>query len=121
MSKIYQPIVIEKTAEIMQILFETNFFEESNLDNSEFANTYFLDKLTDKFIMGKINLPYYELFTDEEFDICMNEIIIGSTLEKLKKNGFINSYEDDSTEEIFFLTEEGKRFLENLKKNDNLL
>jgi hypothetical protein len=41
MSKIYQPIVIKKTEEIMQILFETNFFEESNIDDTEFANTYF--------------------------------------------------------------------------------
>ena len=37
--------------------------------------------------------------------------------EELKRKGIINSYEDDNTEETFFLTEEGKKIL---KENGSL-
>ena len=50
MPKIYQPIVIERVNEIIEILTETHFFSDYDLDNTEFAKTYLLDKLTEKFI-----------------------------------------------------------------------
>ena len=51
------------------------------------------------------------LYNDEEFDVILREIVSGSILYELKDKGYINSYEDDKTEETFFLTEEGRKML----------
>ena len=42
MSKIYQPIIIERVTEMIEILTETHFFSDYELENTEFAETYLL-------------------------------------------------------------------------------
>ena len=54
MSKIYQPIVIEMTNEIITDLVETAFFSDYEIQSTEFAKKYLLDKLTEKFILGEL-------------------------------------------------------------------
>jgi predicted transcriptional regulator len=115
MSKIYQPEIKREADQIVKTLKESGFFNEFELENEKFATTHFCEKLTEKFIDGKFNDD--ELFTEEEFDGILKEIIAGSMLNQLKEKGYINSYEDDETEETFFLTEEGKKYMEELKKN----
>lgn len=111
----YQPIVIETTNELIEMLISISFFKENDLNNTKFAENYFLNKLTEKFIDGKI---YDEdLFTDEEFETCLKEIIVGTVLLNLKDKGYVNSYEDENTEEMFFLTEDGKEYLKNIQNN----
>lgn len=115
MSKIYQPIIIERVNEMIEILTETHFFSDYDLDNTEFAKTYLLDKLTEKFISGEYDMEEDEFFEEEEFETVLREIIAGTILYELKKNGFVESYSDEITEERFFLTEKGKDLL---NKND---
>jgi predicted transcriptional regulator len=118
MSKIYQPIVIKKTEEIIKTLIESKLFEDYDIKTTEYATKYFLDKLTEKFILGEIDLDYDMLFTEDEFDRCIRDVILGSIFTKLKENGYVNSYEDDDTDETFFLTEKGKEYLKMLREND---
>lgn len=114
MTKIYQPSVIEKANEIISILEEEGFFIDYEIDNYEFTTTYLRNKLTEKFIVGNLD-DIDEIFTDEEFGIMLKEIVAGSILEELKKKGLVGSYDDEDTEEIFFLTEEGKEYVKNKK------
>lgn len=117
MSKIYQPIVIEMTNEIITDLVESEFFADYEIQSTEFAKKYLLDKLTEKFILGELENDEDEflgVFNDDEFDVVLREIVAGSVLYELKEKGLVDSYEDDSTEEMFFLTEEGKK---HMKKN----
>lgn len=116
MSKIYQPIVIQKTNEMISSLIESNFFKDCNLSSTDFATNYLLDKLTEKFIIGEIDIFDGSLFNEDEFDVIIREIIAGTVLHELKDKGMVNSYEDDDTDEIFFLTEEGKNFLKSIEK-----
>jgi DNA-binding PadR family transcriptional regulator len=44
--------------------------------------------------------------------------VAGSILYELKDKGYVNSYEDDNTEEMFFLTKKGKKYLKNDKLED---
>jgi hypothetical protein len=118
MSKIYQPIVIEKTNEIIETLIESKLFEDYEIESTEFATKYFLDKLTEKFILGEMTIDTDMLFSEDEFDKCIREVIVGSMLTKMKQNGYVNSYEDDETEETFFLTDKGREFLKILREND---
>ncbi len=54
------------------------------------------------------------MFTEEEFETLLKEIIAGTVLEELKSKGLVGSYEDEDTEEMFFLTPKGKKYLKNI-------
>ena len=112
MNKIYQPIVIEMTNEIITDLVETEFFADYEIKSTVFAEKYLLDKLTDKFILGELENDddeFLGVFNDEEFEVVLREIVAGSVLYELKERGLVDSYEDETTEEMFFLTKKGKR------------
>jgi hypothetical protein len=108
MSKIYQPIVIEKAEELIEGLKEDHFFEDYEIKNLDFIRTHILDHLTEKFISGGIDDDFEEMFTEDEFEQLLKEMIAGSILYELKEKGFVNSVEDENDEEMFFLTEKGK-------------
>jgi hypothetical protein len=116
MSKVYQPIVIKNVDLIIEALNESNFFIDYELESTDFAKEYFSDRLTEKFIKGEL-VEDEDLFTEDEMNKYLKEIIAGSLLYELKNKGLINSYEDDNTEEIFFLTEEGKEYMKNKLKD----
>ena len=121
MSKIYQPIVIEMTNEIITDLTETEFFADYEIQSTVFAEKYLLDKLTEKFILGELENEddeFLGVFNDDEFEVVLREIVAGSVLYELKERGLVDSYEDETTEEMFFLTKKGKRVM---KKKDGLL
>ncbi len=116
MSKIYQPIVIERTKEIIETLVETNFFFDYEIEVTDFARNHISDMLTEKFINGDTDLIEDEIFSEDEFETLLREIVAGTILNELKTKGLVNSYEDDNTEEMFFLTEKGKKVLKNDEK-----
>ena len=121
MNKIYQPIVIEMTNEIISDLTESEFFADYEIQSTVFAEKYLLDKLTEKFIIGELENDddeFLGVFNDEEFEVVLREIVAGSVLYELKEKGLVDSYEDDTTEEMFFLTKKGKRLM---KKKDGLI
>jgi hypothetical protein len=121
MNKIYQPIVIEMTNEIITDLTESEFFVDYDIQSTVFAEKYLLDKLTEKFIIGELENEddeFLGVFNDDEFEVVLREIVAGSVLYELKEKGLVDSYEDDTTEEMFFLTKKGKRVM---KKKDGLI
>jgi Fe2+ or Zn2+ uptake regulation protein len=107
MGTIYQPNIIKESNIIIDFLTDMGFFEDFEIENKEFAIDYICGKLTDKFIEGRLDSDEPP-FTDEEMDKMLNEIIIGSTLYELQKNGIVDSIEDENNEERYFLTEKGK-------------
>jgi len=111
MTKIYPPSVIEKTDDLIKILIEERFFDDYEIENYDFATNYLRDKLTEKFILGTLESEEDDVFTEEEYETILREIVAGSVLYELKEKGLVDSYEDDETEEMFFLTEEGKKLL----------
>jgi DNA-binding PadR family transcriptional regulator len=120
MNKIYQPIVERKYLEILEILNEVNYFEENEIENMSFVEGYLKDKLTEKFILGELSdedNADYEIFTYEEYDKILREMLVGSILYELKDKGYINSYSDENTEEMFFLTPDGKEYMNKKIKN----
>jgi len=116
MDKVYQPLVLEKTEEIIEILTESNFFKDYEIDDLTYSRIFLNDRLTEKFIKGEIDeteeiaLNYFD---EDEFGEVIRSIIAGSVLYELKEKGYVGSYEDDNTEETFFLTKEGKDYLNN--------
>ena len=118
MGKIYQPIVIEQVENLISGLEESDFFIDYEINDLTFVRQHLSDILTEKFIDGVIDGDFEELFSEEEFEQLLKELVAGSILYELKEKGIINSYEDENTEETFFLTEEGKEYIKNEDKKD---
>jgi hypothetical protein len=109
------------TNDIITDLTESEFFADYDIQSTVFAEKYLLDKLTEKFIIGELENDddeFLGVFNDDEFEVVLREIVAGSVLYELKEKGLVDSYEDDTTEEMFFLTKKGKRVM---KKKDGLL
>jgi len=116
MDKVYQPIVIEMCDEIINELIDSKFFEEYGITDYTYAKTHICDELTKKYINNGLDLET-GIFTEDEFDLLLKTIIASNTLNKLKRLGYVNSYEDDETEEIFFINDKGREYLEKLKSS----
>jgi hypothetical protein len=116
MTRIYQPIVIEIMDELVETLKEMKFFEDHEITDLTFTKKFLSEKLTEKYIENGLDVEM-GLFTEDEFDNILRHIISGTMLYSLKERGFINSYEDDDIEEMFFLTDEGKKLLGEIKKD----
>jgi len=112
MDKKYQPVVIEHVNAIIQIFRETHFFEDYELKSENFAEDYLCEKLTQKFIIGELDI---ESISDDEMGVYMREIIAGTVLNELQEKGLIDSIELEDNQEHFFLTELGKDFVEKMK------
>lgn len=119
MKNIYQPIVIERANEIMNVLRETDFFFEYEIEDESFAMTYLCDKLTDKFIKGELDESVENLFHEDDMEQFLKEIVAGSLLYELQSKGIIDSIEDENNEERFFLTEKGKKLANEMTKKGN--
>jgi len=115
MEKTYQPQVIELGNKMINLLQEDDFFNENQITDVEPARIILYDSLTEKFIQGEIS-DGCSAYSEEEFFNVMRLMISSCVLNSLKKKGLIDSYEDDNTEEVFFLTKDGKDFGERMKK-----
>jgi hypothetical protein len=118
----YQPIVIEKSNEIIQILRESDFFVDYGIESEEFTHNFLCEKLTVKFIEGKLSDDDDDdepIFTEEEMDSFLNQIIIGSLLDELQGKGIVDSILDENSQERFFLTDKGKEVANKLKEKDS--
>lgn len=112
MDKKYQPVVIEHVNAIIQTFRETHFFEDYELKSEKFAEDYLCEKLTQKFIIGELDM---ESISDDEIGTYMKEIIAGTVLNELQEKGLIDSIELEDNQEHFFLTELGKDFVGKIK------
>lgn len=111
MSKIYQPIVIQEAEHLIEGLKESLFFDDYEIEDLTYAKQHILNLMTEKFINGQLDSEIDEIFSEDEFEQLLKEIVAGSLLYELKQKGLVNSYEDENTEEMFFLTEKGKSYL----------
>ena len=114
MNKTYQPQVIKLGNNMIESLLESGFFAEQEITDHTPAIPVVCDFLTEKFIEGKLNDGAVE-FTEKEFTTLLGLMNAACVLNSLKKKGFANSYEDENTEEVFFLTKEGEEIGEMLK------
>ena len=118
MSKVYQQVVLDECEVIITTLTEMEFFKDYEINDLTFVRKHLCDILTQKYIDGLLGEEDISIFTEDEFDKLLKDLAAGSVLYELKKKGLIDSYEDDDTDEIFFLSEKGKEYLEEMKKSD---
>lgn len=112
------PQIVEHHLEnIMEGLRESFFFEDYSI-KEDYAVKIFSEMLMDVYVSNpSLDLDGQPFFWDEDqFDFILKKIVTGSIMYELKEDGILESYEDEDTEETFFLTKKGKEFSKTLKK-----
>jgi hypothetical protein len=107
--------VVKETENIIQGLELSNFFKDHGIEDYTYATNHILEILSTK-DESTLNDTNEELFTENEFNDMLNTIIVGSHISELKELGFMDSYNDENNDEIFFITEEGKISMRNSKE-----
>lgn len=115
----YLPKIETITEEIIQTLIEDEFFKDFEIEDYSYARKRIAEELTNKFLINGLD-EENGIFSDDEFDKILKEIAAEDVLRSLQKRGLINSYEDENTEEIFFLTEKGREEMKNVDDTDAL-
>jgi hypothetical protein len=118
MGTIYQPSVLIKTEDFILALEESLFFEDYEITDYSYARKYLNDYLTQKFIDGELDDDNFDI-SEEEFEKILQNIAAGSLLESLVNMGYLDSIEDVNNEEMFFLTDLGKKELKNLSGDNS--
>lgn len=116
----YLPKIQEITEEIIATLVEDNYFTEFEISSEDYARKRISDELTRKFLENGLDNEDEGYFTEDEFDTILKEIIAEDVLRSLQKNGLIDSYEDDETEEMFFLTDLGKTQVDEMENIEDI-
>ena len=102
-------IVTEYVNGMLDGLNESGFFIEHGINDVTYARKKLTSLLIDEYVKNPLLDDDEFFWTEDEFESILQKIIVGSILYELKEDGVLNSYEDDSTEETFFLTEKGKK------------
>jgi hypothetical protein len=119
MKKTYQPEIIRSADLLIEILEESDFFEEYEQETKDYARERLCDILTEKFLLGELATELDEpILNEEEFDTFMSEILVKNVLIGLEEKGLVGDIIDDETNEtVYFLTEEGKKEGERLNES----
>lgn len=113
------PKVQEITDTIIEVLTADNFFIDFEIENQEYTRKRFSEELTNKFLINGLDIDDEDPFTEDEYNQILSEIITENVLRNLQSKGYLESYEDETTEEVFFLTKTGKVHLNELRLEDN--
>jgi len=109
MIKKYQPNIIKLAKLHIEVLESSNFFKDYEIKNIDLVEERLCDELTQKFVLGEMIDQF--CFSDEEYGTILKEIITKDVFYRLKDKGIINSYSDENTEEVYFLTNKGKKYV----------
>lgn len=116
----YLPKIQKITEDIISTLVEDNYFTDFEISSQDYARKRISDELTRKFLENGLNNEDEGYLTEEEFDTILKEIVAEDLLRSLQKKGLIDSYEDDETEEMFFLTSKGKEEVNNMNNIEDV-
>ncbi len=106
-------VVLHHVENILEGLRESFFFDDYHI-SEEYATKKFIKLVTEKYVDNpSLELDFF--WSEEEFGTILKTIVTGSIMYELKEQGVMDSYEDENTEEQFFLTEKGKELTKNIK------
>jgi hypothetical protein len=112
MNKAYPQVVIDETNNWIKAGVFDEFIKEENV-NVEFVKNEIANILFTKFISGD---DVTDGMSEDEIIQVMNKSHASTVLEGLKSKGMIDSFElEDDDDEVYFLTEKGKKYNENNK------
>lgn len=112
------PKIVQHHVDMVIKGLEESFFFSDYEISDEYSRKVFTELITEKYILDP-TLENLQFWKEDEFQTILEKIITGSIMYQLKDDGIMESYEDDQTDETFFLTEKGKILAEKLKTTKN--
>jgi hypothetical protein len=121
MEQINSPKIVDRKVDgILDIIRESGFFDIFEIGEN-YARKELTHVVTEEYVK-QLTPDFTVEWSNGQLDKILRRIFTGSVLYELKKEGIVNSYEDENTEEVFFLTEKGKKgFPDSNKKFSQLL
>lgn len=114
MSKVYPEKVIIAGNRIFDYLTkEDEVFMEFTEKEIVAGKEILFDHLTEKFLNDEFD-DDKPMYSEEELDDILNQILVNNVLNGMEEDGILNSYEDENTEKIFFLSDKGKEIAKEL-------
>jgi hypothetical protein len=117
--KIYPEKVLNAGKRIHQYFIDDGeMYQNYNDAELLMANEVILEDLLTKYLNDKFgdDLPS---FTHDDLTTLMQKILSSISLSRLHNEGIVDYYIDDDGEEIYFLTELGKKIGQTLSTEDN--
>lgn len=107
MSKVYQPFILEKADQLLEVL-------KDDIQCTPVTKNRLCDILTAKFIEGELNPddPINSIFDEDELMSFIHECLVQEDLDILVEKGLVGILEDENNENMYFVTEEGKKYME---------
>ena len=100
-------VVRRKVETVLDVIRKSGYFEIFDI-KEDYARKEITYTVLEEY--SKQMSPNFELnWGDHKIGTMLSRIFVGSILHELKEEGIVGSYEDEQTEEVFFLTEKGRK------------
>lgn len=105
----YQPFIIKNSEVFIHLL-------EDEVEDIDYFRKLLCEEMTKKFINGTLssNDPVDTIFYEEELLNILLRVDIQKNLNKLIEEKLIDTIENENDEEMFFLTQKGKKVCQEL-------
>ena len=101
-------IVKRKVETVLNVIRKSGYFEIFDL-KEDYARKEITHTVLEEYTK-QMSSNFEMTWGDKRIGEMLSRIFVGSILHELKDEGIVGTYEDDNTEEVFFLTKKGKKY-----------
>ena len=104
-------IVKRKVETVLNVIRKSGYFEIFDL-KEDYARKEITHTVLEEYTK-QMSSNFEMTWDDKRIGEMLSRIFVGSILHELKEEGIVGTYEDENTEEVFFLTKKGKSIILN--------
>ena len=101
-------IVKRKVETVLNVIRKSGYFEIFDL-KEDYARKEITHTVLEEYTK-QMSSNFEMTWDDKRIGEMLSRIFVGSILHELKEEGIVGTYEDENTEEVFFLTKKGKKY-----------
>lgn len=101
-------IVKRKVETVLNVIRKSGYFEIFDL-KEDYARKEITHTVLEEYTK-QMSSNFEMTWGDKRIGEMLSRIFVGSILHELKDEGIVGTYEDENTEEVFFLTKKGKKY-----------
>lgn len=118
-SEIYPQVVVEKAKQVVDLIIDNDFFLENGIQEKEIpmGKEIALEEISKYFLKRFIDGNEILFASEDDCENVLKTIIVMVYIEILKEKGMVDTYSDENTEEVIFLTKKGKEHAQQQLKN----
>lgn len=101
-------VVKRKVETVLDVIRKSGYFEIFDL-KEDYARKEITHTVLEEYTK-QMSSNFEMTWGDKKIGEMLSRIFVGSILHELKEEGIVGTYEDENTEEVFFLTKKGKKY-----------